>query len=288
MGSDLYNAFDNARERYACANDILGYDLSKISFLGPAEKLRGTQFTQPAIFVHSIIIDEHLKSSGFNPQAVAGHSLGEFSAMVSCGVLSFEDALKIIKVRSHEMAHANENNPGTMVAIIGIDEEELQIICNQSGIVVPANINAPGQIVISGEIEAINTAIKTAKSLGIRKIIPLNVAGAFHSPLMISAREPLKEIISSVNFHNAKVPIYQNVNAKGEINSTIIQKNIIDQLEKPVLWSNTIIKMIQDGITNFFELGPGMILKGLNQRINKEMITQNFEKIEHLDTHAIL
>ena len=170
----------------------------------------------------------------------------------------------------------NEINPGKMVAIIGINDEELQTICNQSGIVVPANINAPGQIVISGEIEAINTAIKVARGLGIRKIIPLNVSGAFHSPLMVSSREPLKKIINSVNFHNAKVPIYQNVNAEGEINSTIIQKNIIDQLEKPVLWSNTIIKMIQDGITNFFELGPGMVLNGLNQRINNEIITQNF------------
>ncbi len=288
MGSDLYNSFENARERYACAADILGYNLSEISFRGPEDELRKTQFTQPAIFVHSIIIDECMKISGINPNAVAGHSLGEFSALVSAESLSFEDALQIVKVRSHAMAHAGRINPGKMAAIIGVNDKQLKIICDQTGVVVPANLNAPGQIVISGEIEAIDIALTTAKNLGIRRVVPLNVSGAFHSPLMTSARESLKEVINSVNFKDAKVPVYQNFVAKAVTDLKAIRYNILNQLENPVLWSDTIIKMMQNGISEFIEVGPGKVLKGLNRSINKKIITHNFSKMEHLDAYAML
>jgi len=288
MGSDLYHAFENARERYDCAADILGYNLSEISFRGPEDELRKTQFTQPAIFVHSIIIDECLKISGINPTAVAGHSLGEFSALVSAEILSFEDALQIVKVRSYAMAHAGTINPGTMAAVIGASDKQLKIICDQIGIVVPANLNAPGQIVISGEIEAIDIALATAKNLGIRRVVPLNVSGAFHSPLMTSARESLKEVINSVNFKDAKVPVYQNFVAKAVTDLKAIRHNILNQLENPVLWSDTIIKMMENGMTEFIEVGPGKVLNGLNRGINKKIITHNFDKMEHLDAYAML
>ena len=288
MGSDLYCAFENVRERYAYADEILGYNLSEISFQGPDDELRKTQFAQPAIFIHSVIIDEWLKNNGTNPHSVAGHSLGEFSALVSAGVLSFEDALQIVKVRSHAMAHASEINPGMMAAVIGADEKQLETICDQAGVVVPANLNAPGQVVISGEIEAVNMALTTAKELGIRRALPLNVSGAFHSPLMASAREPLQEVINSVNFQDAKVPIYQNVVANAVTDPKNIRQNILNQLEKPVLWSDTIVTMLKNGMTEFFEVGPGKVLNGLNRRINKEIITHNIDKMEHLDSYEML
>ena len=283
MGSDLYHAFKNVRERYACAADILGYNLSEISFHGPDDELRKTQFTQPAIFVHSVIIDECLKINGIIPYAVAGHSLGEFSALVSAGVLNFEDALQIVKVRAHAMEHAGKINPGTMAAIIGADEIQIQTICAQAGMVVPANLNAPDQVIISGELEAIDIALATAKKLGIRRTVPLNVSGAFHSPLMKSAREPLQEVINSVTFQNAKVPVYQNFLAKAETDVKNLRYNILHQLENPVLWLDTIRKMVQNGITEFIEVGPGKKLNGLNRCINKNIITHNFDKMEHLD-----
>ena len=288
MGSDLYHAFDNVRDRYTCAADILGYNLSEISFNGPEDKLRKTQVAQPAIFVHSVIIDEYLKNNGTSPNAVAGHSLGEFSALVSAGILSFEDALQIIKVRSHAMAQADEINPGMMAAMIGASENQLKIICDQAGVVVPANLNAPGQIIIPGEKEAVTVALTTAIELGIRRAVPLNVAGAFHSPLMASARKPLQEVINSVNFQDAKVPVYQNIVAKAVTDIKNIRQNILNQLENPVLWSDTIVKMVQNGITEFIEVGPGKVLNGLNRRINKEIITYNIDKMEHLDACTML
>ena len=200
MGKDLYNQSDYAKHLYHTATDILGFNLQDISFEGPEDKLKKTQFTQPAIFVHSIIIDKLLKEKDIKPDAVAGHSLGELTALVSADVLSFEDALKIVKIRSTEMANTGKIFPGTMAAIIGADDEQIKIICKQDGIVVPANYNAPGQIVISGEIKAIENAIITAKTIGIRRAVTLNVSGAFHSPLMSLARKPLLSIINSVKF----------------------------------------------------------------------------------------
>lgn len=288
MGEDFYNNSSYAQEIYKIASDILGFNLQEISFNGPEETLKETQYTQPAIFVHSIIVDKFLKEKDIRANAVAGHSLGEFSALVSADVLSFESALEIVKVRSSEMAQAGKNVPGTMAAILGADDDQLKIICNQNGVVVPANINAPGQVVISGEIKAIENAIITAKEIGIRRALALNVSGAFHSPLMAPARQPLLDVIDSIEFNNAKIPVYQNVSASPVINAAAIRDNILNQLENPVLWCDTILNLKQMGITDFYEVGPGKVLKGLNRRIFPESTTITCDKLEHLDACEVL
>ena len=288
MGEDFYTNSDFARETYDKASDLLGFDLKEISFNGPEETLKETQYTQPAIFVHSIIVDKFLKKKGKIPDAVAGHSLGEFTALVSADVLSFENALNIVKIRSSEMAEAGKIFPGTMAAILGADDDQLKIICNQDGIVVPANLNAPGQVVISGEIKAIGNAILTAKEIGIRRALALNVSGAFHSPLMAPAREPLKELMNSIKFNNAKIPVFQNVSAAPVSIASEIRDNILNQLENPVLWCDTILNLKKSGVTEFFEVGPGKVLKGLNKRIFPESTTFTCDKLDHLDTCEVL
>ena len=288
MGEDFYNNANYAQDIYKTASDILGFNLQEFSFNGPEETLKETQYTQPAIFVHSIIVDKFLKEKDIRANAVAGHSLGEFSALVSAEVLSFENALKIVKVRSSEMAQAGKNAPGTMAAILGADDDQLKIICEQNGVVVPANINAPGQVVISGEIKAIKNAIITAKEIGIRRALALNVSGAFHSPLMAPARQPLLDVIDSIEFNNAKIPVYQNVSASPVTNATAIRDNILNQLENPVLWCDTILNLKQIGITNFYEVGPGKVLKGLNRQIFPESTTITCDKLEHLDACEVL
>jgi len=270
MAKDLFDEFQFAKDRFRQAENILGYNLAEIAFEGPDDILKQTQFTQPSIFVHSIIINDFLSSKGIFPSAVAGHSLGEFSALVSAQVLTFEDALSIVKVRAGEMAKAGNLHPGSMAAILGADENQLETICNQSGIVVPANLNAPGQVVISGEIDAVTNAISTAKEIGIRGALPLNVSGAFHSPLMTSARVPLLEALDSVNFNDAKIPVYQNVNAEPVTKADELKSNILKQLESPVRWSEIISNMSRDGFTSFLEVGPGKVLQGLNKRILAE------------------
>ena len=288
MGKDYYDQLASAKERYHTASEILAFNLEDVSFSGPESTLQQTQFTQPAIFVHSIIVNDLLKKKEINIDAVAGHSLGEFSALVSAEVLTFEDALKIVKVRSTEMANAGKKTPGSMAAIIGADKGQLEIICHQKGIVVPANMNAPGQTIISGDIFAVEAAIKTAKEIGIRRVFPLLVSGAFHSPLMRPVREPLLEVINAVNFMDAKMPVFQNVQAEPVTDNNILRKNILKQLENPVLWSDTILNMKKDGISNFFEVGPGNVLRGLNQRIFPESTTLNCDKLEHLDACEVL
>ena len=288
MGEDFYNNSNYAQDIYKTASDILGYNLQEFSFNGPEETLKETQYTQPAIFVHSIIVDKFLKEKDIRANAVAGHSLGEFSALVSADVLSFESALEIVKVRSSEMDQAGKNTPGTMAAILGADDDQLKIICNQNGVVVPANINAPGQVVISGEIKAIKNAIITAKEIGIRRALALNVSGAFHSPLMTPARQPLLDVIDSIEFNNAKIPVYQNVSASPVTNATAIRDNILNQLENPVLWYDTILNLKQMGITDFYEVGPGKVLKGLNRQIFPESTTITCDKLEHLDACEVL
>mgnify|MGYP000102436833 CR=1 FL=1 len=288
MGEDLYKQSDSAKLLYHTASDILGFNLQDVSFRGPEDRLMETQFTQPAIFVHSIIVDKFLKDKDIKPDAVAGHSLGEFTALVSANVLSFEDALKIVKVRSTEMANTGKQSPGTMAAILGADDEQLKIICKQDGIVVPANLNAPGQIVISGEINAIENAIITAKNIGVRRALPLNVSGAFHSPLMSPARKALSKIINTLRFKDAYMPVFQNFSAAPVTKASIIQENILKQLENPVLWSDTILNMKRHGITDFFEVGPGNVLNGLNRRIYPESTTINCDKLEHLEAYEVL
>ena len=288
MGAEWYDNYTLARDIYDAANEILGFNLTDISFHGPVEKLQQTDFTKPAIFVHSVILDKMLKEKEIHPEGVAGHSLGEFSALVSAKVLTFEDALEIVKVRSGEMAKAGQHNAGSMAAIIGADSTQIKEICNQEGIVVPANLNAPGQTVISGESSAVEAAINTAKEIGVRRALRLNVSGAFHSPLMAPAREPLQKVVDSISFNNATVPVFQNVHGKPITDAVEIKENILKQLENPVLWSATILNMKSKGIVHFTEVGPGKVLKGLNQRIFPESTTTQCDKPEHLENLAVL
>ena len=286
MAKDLFDEFQFAKDRFRKAENILGYNLAEIAFEGPDDILKQTQFTQPSIFVHSIIINDFLSSKGISPSAVAGHSLGEFSALVSAQALSFDDALSIVKVRANEMAKAGNLHPGSMAAILGADENQLETICNQSGIVVPANLNAPGQVVISGEIDAVTNAISTAKEIGIRGALPLNVSGAFHSPLMTSARVPLLEALDSVNFNDAKIPVYQNVNAEPVTKADELKSNILKQLESPVRWSEIISNMSRDGFTSFLEVGPGKVLQGLNKRILAEHESSSIGTKDQLEIYV--
>ena len=286
MAKDLFNEFQLAKNLFEEAECILGYNLAKIAFEGPDEILKQTQFTQPSIFVHSVIINNILFDKGIFPLAVAGHSLGEFSALVAAEVLSFGDALSIVKVRADEMAKAGELQPGAMAAILGAEQEQLEAICDQNGIVLPANLNAPGQVVISGEVDAVGDAIITAKEMGIRRALPLNVSGAFHSPLMIPARVPLLEALEAVNFRDAKVPVYQNVNAKPVTDANELKSNILKQLESPVRWAEIISNMNRDGFTSYLEIGPGKVLQGLNRKILIEHDSSSIGTKEQLELYV--
>ena len=286
MAKDLFDEFQFAKDRFKQAENTLGYNLAEIAFEGPDEILKQTQFTQPSIFVHSVIINDFLSSKGIFPSAVAGHSLGEFSALVSAQALSFEDALSIVKVRANQMAKAGDLQPGSMAAILGANKGQLETICNQNGIVLPANLNAPGQVVISGEVDAVANAIVTAKKMGIRRALPLNVSGAFHSPLMTPARVPLLEALDSVNFSDAKIPVYQNVSAKPVTNADELKSNILKQLESPVRWAEIISNMNRDGFTSFLEIGPGKVLQGLNKRILTEHDSSSIGTKEQVELYV--
>ena len=284
MGKEIFKDSVLAKECYNKASQILNFDLADISFNGPDENLKKTQFTQPAIFVHSFISTKELINiQKINFSIGAGHSLGEITALALAEVISFEDSVKIIKVRANSMAEAGDLNPGTMAAIIGANDNQIKEICNQSGIVVPANLNAPGQVVISGEVEAIDSAIKTAKSIGIWRALPLNVSGAFHSPLMSSAREKLTAILDSIEFNNAKFPIVQNATAKAEILGNKLKNNLISQLESAVKWSKSIELISNSGFDHFIECGPGKILSGLNRRILKNSINFNIGTTQQIN-----
>jgi [acyl-carrier-protein] S-malonyltransferase len=286
MAKDLFDEFQFAKDRFKQAENTLGYNLAEIAFEGPDKILKQTQFTQPSIFVHSVIINDFLSRKGIFPSAVAGHSLGEFSALVSAQVLSFEDALSIVKVRANQMAKAGDLQPGSMAAILGADRGQLETICNQNGIVLPANLNAPGQVVISGEVDAVANAIVTAKKIGIRRALLLNVSGAFHSPLMTPARVPLLEALDSVNFSDAKIPVYQNVSAKPVTNADELKSNILKQLESPVRWAEIISNMNRDGFTSFLEIGPGKVLQGLNKRILTEHDSSSIGTKEQVELYV--
>jgi len=287
MGKDLYDNLELGKEYYEEANDTLGFSLTDISFNGPDSTLKNTCYTQPAIFVMSTILSHLLIDRGKIPIAVAGHSLGELSAMVCARVLTFSDGLKIVKVRSEEMQKAGEKQQGMMAAIIDADNKQISEICDQDYIVVTANDNAPGQIVISGEIKGVKLAIQKAKRIGIRRIFILNVSGAFHSPLMISVREPLRTIIDSVDFKTGTFPVYQNVDASPEINSEKLKVKLLKHLENPVLWRDTITNMIESGIKQYVEIGPGNILQGLNRRISKDTVNFNIGSFKDIQTFEI-
>lgn len=270
MGLDLYNNSEEAKDLFEQANQILGFDITKIMFEGTDEELKQTNVTQPAIFIHSVILAKIL--TDFKPDMIAGHSLGEFSALVAAGALTFEDGLRLVAKRADAMQRACELQPSTMAAILGLDDHIIEAICagisnEQNEIVVAANYNCPGQVVISGSIEGINTACELLKAAGAKRALVLQVGGAFHSPLMEPAREELAEAIHSATINTPSCMIYQNVNALPSNDVNIIRENLIAQLTSPVRWTQTINNMVAAGAEVFIECGPGKVLQGLVKKI---------------------
>ncbi|MCX7551749.1 ACP S-malonyltransferase [Xanthomarina sp. F2636L] len=273
MGLDLYESSTLAQELFEQANGILGFSITDAMFQGTAEDLKETKVTQPAIFLHSVILAKILGDS-FKPDMVAGHSLGEFSALVANGTLTFEDGLKLVSQRALAMQKACELQPSTMAAVLGLDDDIVEKICaTTEGIVVPANYNCPGQLVISGEVDAINRACESLKAEGARRALVLPVGGAFHSPLMEPAREELAAAIENTFFNKPNCPIYQNVTASAVLDAVAIKTNLISQLTAPVKWTQSVEQMITDGATLFTEVGPGNVLQGLVKKINREAQT---------------
>ena len=271
MGKDLFDKFEMAKEMFHVSDEILGFDLSTIILKGSKEDLQQTRVTQPAIFLHSIITAK-VMGADFQPDAVAGHSLGEFSALTAAGVIDFESGLKLVSQRAEAMQKACNISKGTMAAILGMEDKKVDEICQQiSGVVVAANYNCPGQLVISGSIDAIESACEDLKAAGAKRALILPVGGAFHSPLMEPARAELENAIDSTSFSDPLCPIYQNSPAIAVEDPIEIQKNLIAQLTAPVRWSQSINSMIESGITNFIEVGPGKVLQGLVRKISSEV-----------------
>ncbi|MDD4778296.1 MAG: ACP S-malonyltransferase [Fermentimonas sp.] len=271
MGKDLYETSALAKEMFEKANEILGFRITDLMFAGTDEDLKQTKVTQPAIFLHSVILAKTLGEE-FKPDMTAGHSLGEFSALVAAGALSFEDGLKLVYARALAMQKACEANPSTMAAIIALPDEKVEEICESiDDVVVPANYNCPGQIVISGTMSGIEKACELMKEAGAKRALPLKVGGAFHSPLMEPARVELSEAIESTDFSTPVCPVYQNVTTKGETDPETIKKNLVAQLTSPVKWTQSVQNMIDDGATEFVELGPGSVLQGLISKIDKSV-----------------
>lgn len=274
MGKELYENNLFARELFEKANQILGFDITRLMFEGTEEDLRQTRVTQPAIFLHSVILAKTLIP--FSPDMVAGHSLGEFSALVANGTLGFEDGLLLVSKRASAMQKACEAQPSTMAAILGVDDIVVEEVCSSiEEIVVPANYNSPGQIVISGSVSGIDAAIEELKKRGAKRAIKLSVGGAFHSPLMEPARKELAAAIEATPFRKPICPVYQNVNAMPSSDPDIISKNLIDQLTSPVRWTQTVVQMIADGASSFTEVGPGTVLQGLIKKVDKDITTMS-------------
>ncbi len=273
MGKGLYDSSTRAAELFEKANDILGFRITDLMFTGTDEDLRQTNVTQPAIFLHSVILALSM-GDDFNPDMVAGHSLGEFSALVANKTLSFEDGLRLVAARANAMQKACAAEPSTMAAILGLDDTKVEEICASiDDVVVPANFNSPGQLVISGTIKGIETACEKLKAAGARRALPLKVGGAFHSPLMEPARLELSEAIGRTTFSQPVCPVYQNATARRVTDPGQIRKNLIAQLTAPVRWTQLVQLMIDDGATEFIELGPGNVLQGLVNKINKDIPT---------------
>lgn len=274
MGKDLYDASAKAKELFNHANEVLGFDITKIMFEGTAEELKETKVTQPAIFLHSTILAE-IMGDTFQPDMVAGHSLGELSALVANRTLAFTDGLRLVSQRAQAMQKACELQPSTMAAVLGLDDDVVERICEETpGIVVAANYNCPGQLVISGEIDAINAACESLKEAGARRALLLPVGGAFHSPLMEPAREVLAAAIENTQFTAPACPIYQNVNAKAVVDPSEIKNNLMAQLTAPVKWTQIVQNMIADGADKFVEVGPGKVLQGLVKKVDRSMETE--------------
>jgi len=287
MGKDLYGSFPRAKEIFDNANEILGFDLCSVCFEGPEEQLKQTRITQLAIFVHSVIVAELLAEKGIYPRMAAGHSLGEYSALVAAGAIGFEDGLQVVKKRGELMQHAGEQQPGTMAAIIGLPDEQVIDICaeaSSAGIVAAANFNSPQQVAISGSLEGVARAGELAKQYGAKKVIPLVVSGAFHSPLMESAQKELKAALEAITIQSASFPVYANVTAKPVSAAGEIRELLCKQLTHPVRWVATIENMIADGATDFFEVGPGNVLSGLVKRINRDYSVLAIGKADEIFT----
>lgn len=271
MGQRLYDGSAEAREMFEKANDILGFKITDVMFGGTDDELKQTKVTQPAIFLHSVVLAASLGDS-FKPNMVAGHSLGEFSSLVANKTLSFEDGLRLVSQRAQAMQKACEAQPSTMAAILGLEDHVVEEICAQiAGVVVPANYNCPGQLVISGSVAAVEAACEKLKEAGAKRALILPVGGAFHSPLMEPARIELETAINSTTFSNPICPVYQNVTAAPVTDPAEIQKNLIAQLTAPVRWTQTMLRMLEDGATSVTEVGPGSVLQGLFKKVNREL-----------------
>lgn len=277
MGKDLYDASDLARQMFEQANEILGFRITDIMFNGTDEELKETKVTQPAIFLHSVILAKVL-GDDFQPDMTAGHSLGEFSALVAAGAMNFEDGLRLVSARALAMQAACEAEPSTMAAILGLEDHVVEDVCDSiDGIVVAANYNCPGQLVISGAVDAINEACEKLTEVGAKRALVLQVGGAFHSPLMEPARASLAEAIEKTDITNPKCPVYQNVTAKGETEPSKIKENLIAQLTAPVRWTQTMQNMIADGCSEVIEVGPGKVLQGLFKKVDRKFPTSSAE-----------
>ena len=275
MGLDLYEKSTIAKDYFEKANSILGFSITDIMFTGTAEQLKETKVTQPAIFLHSVILANVLRDS-FLPEMVAGHSLGEISALVANGVLTFEDGLTLVSKRALAMQKACETTPSTMAAVLGLEDAVVEEICNTiDGVVVAANYNCPGQLVISGETSAVEKACEALKENGAKRALLLPVGGAFHSPMMEPAREELAAAIKATHFSNPSCPVYQNVTANAVTNPAEIKKNLMIQLTAPVKWTQSVQQMIADGASEFIEVGPGNVLQGLVKKIDRNAVTSS-------------
>lgn len=273
MGKDLYESHTASRDIFERANEILGFRITDIMFAGTDEELKETKVTQPAIFLHSVIL-AHALGDKFDPLMVAGHSLGEFSALVAAGAMNFEDGLRLVAARANAMQKATEIQPSAMAAVLGLDDFTVEDICQRvDEVVVPANYNCPGQLVISGTVAGIDKACELLLAAGAKRALKLNVGGAFHSPLMESARVELQTAIEATEIRAPRCPVYQNIDANPSLDPATIKKNLIAQLTGAVRWTQTVSNMIQDGATSFVEVGPGNVLQGLVKKINREAAT---------------
>ena len=290
MGYDLYEKTDIGKKYFNLANEIMDCDIKDIIFNGPDEKLKETYYTQPAIYIVSVIIGKILMSMGYIPKMVAGHSLGEYSACTISGSFSFENGLSLVKLRAENMQIAGKTNPGTMAAIIGLSSEDILEICTststETNVVVPANYNSPNQIVISGNNSAVQNAMQEARNTGARLVKELNVSGAFHSPLMETAKSALSEALDKIDINDSDIPVYSNVNAQPTFNANEIRINLKNQIDSPVLWTNTIVNMKNDNALKMIEVGPGKVLHGLTRKIDKDLESfgvENLDQINEID-----
>jgi [acyl-carrier-protein] S-malonyltransferase len=286
MAQDLFENSVEAKEMIKTADDALGINLSYIMFNGPEEQLKQTEFTQPAIFLHSVVLAGLIRT--LHPDAAAGHSLGEYSALVSANAIQFYEAVRLVRVRGKAMQQAGEENKGTMAAVIGLNPETVEECCAEAsseGIVQCANFNSPGQIVISGSVDGVKKGMEICKSKGAKLVKELVVSGAFHSPLMDSAKENLKEALESTNIYDGRIPVYVNVTAKPVLTKEEVKKYLYEQVTSPVRWEETIKNMISDGIEEFYEVGPGKVLQGLVKRINPDVKCFNIDKYSDVEKY---